>query len=199
MLVIGLTGGIGSGKTTAAHLFAKHGVPVIDADAIARDITQPGLPAYDAILSRYSAVILQDNRSLNRDLLRKIIFTDPAERAWLEKLLHPIIRQRMEESIKGLSAPYCIVVIPLLVESGPYPFIDRILVIDTPESKQLERVAVRDQTKSQQVEAILLTQAPRQQRLEAANDVIMNEGTLTELAMRIDLMHQAYLQLAREK
>jgi dephospho-CoA kinase len=195
MLIVGLTGGIGSGKSAVANLFAKHGVPIIDADVIAREVTESNESALKKIISRFGDQILLQNGRLDRSTLRNIIFESEQERAWLENLLHPIIRQRIEQQISLISAPYCIVCIPLLFETEPYPFLDRILVIDTSEQAQIERVANRDQMDKTRIASILKTQASREQRLKGADDIILNEGPISNLDPQVKKLHAFYKQL----
>lgn len=198
MLVIGLTGGIGSGKTTVADLFAEHGIPIIDADVLAREVTLPDQPAFIAIVNHFGKAILLPDGTLNRKQLRQIIFDHANEKSWLEKLLHPLIRQILETRIKTLPGPYCIAVVPLLLEVTPYPFIDRILVIDAPTSLQIERVGKRDQVSADLVESIMKTQMKREHRLEKAHDVILNDGDLSHLATQVENLHKKYLAIAKE-
>lgn len=197
MLIVGLTGGIGSGKSTVADLFAERGVPIIDADVIAREITQTGEPAYQKIIDHFGKNALSTDGTLNRSNLRKIIFEQADERLWLENLLHPIIRATIEQRLRVIAAPYCITVIPLLLEVEPYPFINRILVVDAPEQMQIERVAMRDKSDPSQIKAMLQTQATRSLRLASANDVIINDGVLADLTPQIDKLHQIYLKLSQ--
>ncbi len=198
MLVIGLTGSIGSGKSTVANLFAERGVPVIDADILAREITAPKLPAYQAIVTRFGSNILKADGTIDRSCLREIIFNNPDERLWLEALLHPIILHRMEDDIEKLDAPYCIAVIPLLLETDAATFIDRILVVDMSEETQAKRAALRDKNTVEQIKAIMNTQMPRKDRLAKADDIINNAGTPEALAKQVDKLHQMYLKLKRK-
>jgi dephospho-CoA kinase len=195
MLVIGLTGGIGSGKSTVARLFEEKGIPIIDADVIAQALTLPGQPALQAINAHFDDPTLLKEGQLNRARLRDIIFQSPAERLWLEQLLHPLIRKQIETQIKAVVAPYCIVVIPLLVESGAYDFIDRVLVIDTNETEQIQRAAQRDHVSPERIAAILNTQASREARLAIAHDVIQNNGKMNDLIPQVEWWHQHYLSL----
>lgn len=197
-LVIGLTGGIGSGKTTVAHLFATNGVPIIDSDLIAREVTEPGSSALNNIVKQFGAHVLNADGTLNRQQLRYIIFKDPAQRLWLEQLLHPIIIERCLERIKRVSAPYCIVVIPLLLETGPYPFIDRILIIDTTENLQLSRVTNRDDASTEQIQAIISTQINREERLKRADDIITNNSDLANLVNQVAELHKIYLSISKK-
>jgi dephospho-CoA kinase len=197
MLVVGLTGSIGSGKSTVAHLFAKHGVPVIDADLIAREITMPHTPAWQEIVNRFGNDILNTDASIDRGSLREIIFHQPEERLWLEALLHPGILQRMQENITQLQTAYCIAVIPLLLETDAATFVQRILVVDLPESTQIVRAKTRDQATPEQIKAILATQVSREQRLSRADDIIDNAGTPDLLEKQVENLHEIYLKLAQ--
>jgi dephospho-CoA kinase len=194
-LVVGLTGGIGSGKSTVAGLFANHGVPIVDTDIIARQLAEPGKPAFQAITERFSNTIAPDG-TLNRRLLREIVFADSEQRIWLEELLHPLIREEMERQINLLDAPYCIVVIPLLLENPPNPVIQRILVVDTDPELQLERVAQRDLHSVMEVEAIMATQVSRQDRLDGADDIIFNTQGPEFLVPQVEALHKSYLALS---
>lgn len=198
MLVIGLTGGIGSGKSTVARLFQELGVTVIDADQLARDATKKGLPALDAIKNKFGDAILNSDGSLNRTELRKIIFQDDIKRIWLEKLLHPVIRTDLEKQIQNATSPYCIVVIPLLLETDPNPLIKRILIVDAPEAEQIKRTQARDNTSLEEVTAILKTQVTRAERLAAAHDVITNNGSINDLTREVKKLHDFYNTLAQQ-
>lgn len=198
MLVVGLTGGIGAGKSTVAALFIKHDIPIIDADVIAREITMPGTPALSRITKHFGQEILLANGHLDRAKLRQIIFSQPNQRLWLENLLHPIIREEMINKINMLSSPYCIAVIPLLLEVEFYSFIHRILVIDAPEHLQIERTAHRDKIQKSQIETILKTQAKREHRTAHAQDIIINDGKLEDLVPQVEKLHQRYLEMAEK-
>lgn len=198
MLVIGLTGGIGSGKTTVANLFADLGVPIIDADVIAREVTQIGQPALESIAQHFGENILAGDGSLNRSKLRELIFKQPQEKKWLENLLHPLIRQHIETQIAALKAPYCIAVIPLLFEGKGYTFIDRILVVDTPSHLQIERTVKRDNTSISAVQSIINSQIKQDIRLAKADDVIKNEGGLAELREKVRILNSHYLALTKQ-
>jgi dephospho-CoA kinase len=197
MLIIGLTGSIGSGKSTVAKLFAERGVPVIDADIVARAVTEPHTLTYDHIVAHFGVSILQADGRLNRAKLREIIFTQPEERRWLESLLHPEILKQMQTAIAALHAPYCIAVIPLLLEVNAATFIQRILVVDVPETMQLERAVLRDKSTHEQIKSIIKTQVSREVRLAHADDIINNAGTLDALIEQVDALHQQYLKLAK--
>src|SRR3990167_9062508 len=196
MLVVGLTGGIGSGKTTVAKLFAQHGIPIIDADKVAREITTAKSSAFQQIVTYFYEKITLANGELDRSKLREIIFSNPKQRLWLENLLHPLIRKEMEKQIKKLSSPYCLAIIPLLLEVEFYSFINRILVIDTAEHLQIKRVNARDQIPLSQIEAILKTQAKRQDRVNKAQDIITNNGKLDDLIPQVDKLHKKYLEIS---
>ncbi len=199
MLTVGMTGGIGSGKSTAADQFFHLGAGIIDTDMIARQLVSMGKPIWQAIVTRFGEEILSADRNLNRDKLKKIIFSHRKEKQWLEDLLHPQIRRTVEQQIKQqINIPYCIIVIPLLTENLPNPLIDRILVIDTKETLQLQRTMQRDNTSTNLIQAIMSTQATREQRLVAADDVIENNTTLEALADAVRKMHDFYLELQQE-
>ncbi|MBK9132311.1 MAG: dephospho-CoA kinase [Gammaproteobacteria bacterium] len=196
MLVVGLTGGIGSGKTTVANGFAALGVPLIDADEIARDLVAPGRDALKEIVACFGSGILDGHGGLDRARLRQRIFTDPGERRRLEAILHPRIRTGILARIRQLDAPYCIVSIPLLVETGQSDLVDRVLVVDCPSELQRERIARRDGWPMEEIEGALRAQASREQRLRAADDVIVNDGDLDSLRRSIATLHRGYLDLA---
>lgn len=193
-LTIGLTGGIGSGKSTVAKLFAEQGIDVIDADQLAREVTKPHTPALDQIVQHFGKKILNDHQ-LDRKQLREVIFNDPKERTWLENLLHPLIRAAMKNKIEKVQSPYCILVIPLLIETKPHPLVKRILVVDVPESLQIKRAMERDQLSLEAVQAVLRSQVSRPQRLQAADDVITNDKDRASLQSQVLHLHERYLRL----
>lgn len=197
MLTIGLTGGIGAGKSTVSDLFAQLGAPVIDADVIARELTLPNTVALHAISEHFGSSILQPDGSLDRGRLRDIVFSDKAEREWLEKLLHPLIRHAISERISQISAPYCIVAIPLLSDTASYPFITRVLVVDASESTQIQRVVTRDKKSDQHVIAIIESQLNRAKRLDLAHDIIHNDGIIAELKPQVEKLHRIYTALGQ--
>jgi dephospho-CoA kinase len=194
MLVIGLTGGIGCGKSTVAKLFAAKGVPILDADVIARELVEPNQPAFEAIKQHFGTAILRDG-GLDRARLREIVFSNPEEKRWLENLLHPMVYSEISRRIATLSAPYSIVVIPLLLETGRRHLVDRLLVVDCPEDMQRHRVKLRDGLEDTQIEKIMASQISRSKRLEAADDVIENTADEATLSDRIEHLHQLYLAL----
>jgi dephospho-CoA kinase len=195
MLRVGLTGGIGSGKTTVARLFAELGVPIVDADVIAHALTQPGEPATAEILSVFGPEIAEAE-GINRVRLAHRIFVDPAARNRLEAILHPRIRTVMLNQIRKLQAPYCLLVIPLLLETRQQDLVDRILVVDVDERTQLRRVQQRDGRSEPEIRQIMQAQAGRQERLAAADDCITNEGNLDALKAQVSELHDKYLYLA---
>lgn len=194
--IVGLTGGIGCGKTTVTNLFANLGVQHVDADVIARNLVQPGTKCLAAITAKFGQSILQADGSLNRAALRQLVFTDSAAKAWLEQLLHPAIRQQLLTELASCNSAYALLVAPLLLENNLQPYCQRILVIDLPESLQISRTLARDQVSEQQVAAIMAAQLPRQQRLAQANDIIHNHSNLEALVPQVQALHQRYLQLA---
>jgi len=199
MLIIGLTGGIGSGKSTVAHYFEQLGVPVIDADVVARDIVSPGSDALHDIVTRFGNEVLRPDGTLDRGRLRALVFDVPERRAALEGILHPRIYAEMRRRIAALSAPYCIAVIPLLLETDRRDFVDRVLVIDVSEELQRARVEKRDRADAAMVTAIMQAQVDRDSRRRAADDLISNDGDLAALERQAAALHQRYLTLAAVK
>lgn len=197
MFKVGLTGGIGSGKSTVADCFASHGVPVIDTDVIARDLTAPGGAALEEIRAAFGDEVLRVDGTLDRAALRRRVFADSAPRRQLEAILHPRIRQAVEERLATSSAPYALIVIPLLVETGGYQdLLDRVLVVDCPEDVQIARVIARSGLTPDAVRAILAAQAGRAERLAAADDIIVNTGAPEALHAEVAALHQRYQALA---
>jgi dephospho-CoA kinase len=194
-LRIGLTGGIGSGKSTVARLFVELGVAVIDADELAHRLMSPGGAAVSAILRQFGADLSADG-GIDRRRLGRLVFEQPQQRQRLEMLLHPMIRIEMERAARSAQTPYCVLVIPLLVEADQSDLVDRVLVVDTDMETQIARVRARDQRNDAEIEAILAAQADRTQRLAAADDVINNYGDLRELHRQVEALHQRYLTLA---
>jgi dephospho-CoA kinase len=197
MFVVGLTGGIGSGKSTVAQLFAEKNIVIIDTDQLSRYLTLPGMPAFFEIEKLFGADILNPNGTLDRTKLREIIFADDVKRRQLEQLLHPLIRAEMKLQAEAADSPYCIVVIPLLFETEPNPLIQRILVVDTTEELQLARTTLRDKNSENQITAIIKTQVSREKRLSLTHDIIHNDGILEDLAPQVNRLHKLYLSLAK--
>jgi dephospho-CoA kinase len=195
-LRIGLTGGIASGKSTVAQRFVELGVPVIDADDSSRFVVAPGQPGLAELTQRFGAGILTAGGELDRRTLRNLVFADPHLRRDLEAILHPLIRVDMERRAGAAVGSYLVMAIPLLVEGGNPGGIDRILVVDVDEDVQLRRVMERDSTTLEQARAILEAQAPRAARLKAADDVVVNSGTVADLRQAVDGLHERYLRLA---
>lgn len=199
MLVIAMTGGIGSGKSTAVEMFKQYGVPVIDTDIIARQLVNDDPGVLNEITNEFGVEILDDQKRLNRSRLRQIVFNDDSKRKRLQDILHPRIHQQVLDDIAAIKADYCIIVIPLLAESThDYPH-DRVLLIDADESVQLERTARRDNSSKELVGKILSAQASREQRLAIADDVIDNSGTIEELRKQVDTLHERYQNMAHHQ
>lgn len=200
MYVVAITGGIGSGKTTVANQFAALGIEVVDADLIAREVVAPGTPALAAIVNHFGAEMLTEQGLLDRRALRERIFSDPAAKSWLNALLHPIIRSEMLRQCAAVSSPYCLLVVPLLVENRLTELADRVLVIDVDEATQIERTCRRDGVSREQVQAILASQASRTERLAMADDVLDNQsGTTETIRARILALHETYLAFASQQ
>ena len=193
---VALTGGIASGKSTVANLFAELGVPLIDTDVIAREVVEPGRPALAAIVAAFGAGVLDAQGCLDRRRMRERIFADPTAKQGLEAILHPAIRAEMERQSRVAGGPYQVLVIPLLAESRRRDHVDRVLLVDVPEALQVERLALRDGVSREQAEAALNAQATRAERLAIADDVIQNSGRLDELKQQVRALHEKYLQFA---
>ncbi len=197
VFTVGLTGGIGSGKTTISDLFAELGVDVIDTDEIARMLTGPGQSAVEQIKNHFGPDVIASDGSLDRDRMRQIVFADPEARNALQRILHPLIRAEVGRRLAAINKPYALVVVPLLVESRSYNFSDRVLVVDCSEEQQVARVMRRSGLSREQVEAIMATQTSRSERLAAADDVITNDGEITALRSQVEKLHQRYLDLSQ--
>ncbi len=196
MLRVGLTGGVGSGKSTVCALFANFGVPVVDADLIARQLVASGSEALAELVRTFGAEILSGDGSLNRARLRTLVFADAQQRQALDAIMHPRIYAAIEIAVSQLQAGYCVIAIPLLVETRKMQTVDRVLVVDCPESMQLQRLIARDRIDVQQAEAMIASQVGRQQRLDVADDVIDNSNPLSQLAEQVKSLHNSYLLLA---
>lgn len=193
-MIVGLTGGIGSGKSAAANRFADaHGIHVVDTDVKSRVVVEPGRPALARIAERFGDDVLLPDGGLDRAALRARVFSDPAQRLWLEELLHPLIRQETERDLASATSPYVLLVSPLLIESGQHRMADRVVVVDVPEALQLARTAARDGVPPEQVRAIMEAQSLREDRLRHAHDVILNDGDLAHLYAQVDALHKQYL------
>jgi dephospho-CoA kinase len=197
-LRIGLTGGIASGKSTVEQRFTELGVSVINADDSARAVVAPGRPGLAAVVERFGAGILTPQGELDRRELRSLIFSDAARRKVLEAILHPLIRADMEQRASEATGPYVVLSIPLLVEGNSRGRWDRVLVVDADESLQLARLISRDAVSEAEARATLAAQAPRAARLAAADDVLVNSGTVADLRQAVDLLHGRYLELAAD-
>jgi dephospho-CoA kinase len=195
---IGLTGGIASGKSTAAKFFGALGVPILDSDQIARDVVEPGQPPLERLVARFGAGILTPDGHLNRPALRDIVFSDPKARADLEALTHPAIGAALEARSATAGGPYQILVIPLLVEKNLSPHVKRVLVVDCDEALQVRRLRTRDGSTAAQAQAILDAQAPRAVRLKAADDVITNDADMSAVQHQVAALHARYLELASQ-
>ncbi len=193
---VGLTGGIASGKSTAAKFFGALGVPILDSDQIARDVVEPGQPPLERLVERFGRKILTPDGHLDRPALRDIVFSDPKARADLEALTHPAIGAAMEARSAAAGGPYQVLVIPLLVEKNLAAHVDRVLVVDCDEELQIRRLRDRDGSTLEQVQAILRAQAPRAARLKAADDIIHNDTDMSAVRDQVATLHERYLELA---
>jgi dephospho-CoA kinase len=193
---IALTGGIASGKSTVAGLFAARGIPILDADLMAREVVAPGTPLLERLFERFGPGIRAPDGALERAALRRMVFEDASLRRELEALLHPAIRARMEELAASSPGPYQLHVVPLLIETGARGRFDRVLLIDCPEALQWTRLRERDDLSETQARSMLAAQAGRAERLAAADDVIVNDGPLEALPGQVAALHARYLALA---
>ncbi|WP_323971863.1 dephospho-CoA kinase [Aeromonas hydrophila] len=200
MYVVAITGGIGSGKTTVANQFAELGIEVVDADVIAREVVEPGTPALAAIAAHFGSEVITPDGQLDRRRLRERVFTDLQAKGWLNALLHPLIRTEMQRQCAAARSPYCLLVVPLLVENRLTALANRVLVIDVDEATQIERTCRRDGVNREQAQAILAAQASRAERLAAADDVLDNQnGTPEAIKSRILALHETYLAFASQQ
>ncbi len=198
MLVIGLTGGIGSGKTAVSDRLKSNGITIVDADIASRIVVEPGKPALAAISEHFGADMILADGNLDRAAMRQHIFADPAAKQWLESLLHPLIGAEIDRQIQNAKSPYVILVSPLLLETNQRQRCDRILVVDVPVDVQISRASARDNNTPELIKSIIANQMPREQRLGAADDVVSNDGDLASLYQHIDAMHEQYLTLAAQ-
>ena len=197
MFSVGLTGGIAAGKTTLSNLFAELGVPVVDTDIISRKLLEPGEPAYDQVCAHFGDRIKGSNDEIDRVKLRKIVFTNPDEKTWLENMLHPLIYRRSHDAIlEHTKASYVLVVIPLLFETNFQTLVDRILVVDCPPEVQLERLVKRDHIDKTLALEMLSQQLSNSARLARAHDIVDNSEDTTDLVSQVEALHQLYLQLS---
>jgi dephospho-CoA kinase len=198
-LVVGLTGGIASGKSVVGAMFVKLGASLIDTDVVAREVVALGTPGLAAVAAQFGSRILLPSGELNRPALRSLVFADDAKRRQLEAILHPLIRSRTRAKLAELEAPYALVAVPLLVETNFGELVDRILVVDAPEPAQLERLMRRDAIPRAEALEMLRAQADRATRLKAAHDVIDNSGTPESTRRQVELLHRRYLDLAAQR
>lgn len=197
--IIGLTGGIGSGKSAASHAFEKHNITVVDADQVARDVVAPGSEGLKKVAATFGEDILLADGQLNRPALRARIFNDPKQKQHLETILHPLIQARVFDLLAQAKSPYAIYAAPLLIESNGQHRVNRVAVVDVPEPLQRQRSAQRDQQSEQQIQAIMKTQLNRAERLSYADDVIDNSGDIASLEKQVEQLHQYYLKLSQTK
>lgn len=197
--VIGLTGGIASGKTTVANLFKQQfKIDIVDADIVAREVVEPGTPGLNAIVEHFGADIAHDDQTLDRAKLREKIFSNPEEKAWLNGLLHPMIREKMIEDLEQVTSDYALLVVPLLVENKLDSLCDRVLVVDVDPQTQISRTVKRDNVSEEQANAILASQASREQRLALADDVVKNNPDDPDLLLQITDLHEKYLAMCKK-
>ena len=197
--VIGLTGGIASGKTTVANLFKQQfKIDIVDADIVAREVVEPRTPGLNAIIEHFGADIVRDDQTLDRAKLREKIFSNPEEKAWLNGLLHPMIREKMIEDLEQVTSDYALLVVPLLVENKLNSLCDRVLVVDVDPQTQISRTVKRDNVSEEQANAILASQASREHRLALADDVVKNNPDDPDLLLQITDLHEKYLAMCKK-
>lgn len=197
MLIIGLTGGIGSGKSLVSDYLHSQGITIVDADVLAREPVKRGGAALHKIAAHFGQDMLLDDGELNRALLRQRIFADPQEKLWLEALLHPLVRTLIREALANAEGPYCVLSSPLLLETGQDALVDRVVVVDVPEALQRKRASQRDGVSSEDIERIMRNQYSRAQRLESADDIIDNSGSVAATHTQIAALHETYLSLSQ--
>jgi dephospho-CoA kinase len=198
VFVVGLTGGIGSGKSTVDSCFRSLGVNIVDADLLSREVVNPGSPALTEITNHFGDDLLMDDGSLDRAQLRTIVFSDTESKDWLENLLHPLIAQLIKERIAASKPPYCILSSPLLLETTQHKLVNRVLVVDVSKQTQLERTLQRDNSSEATIRSIISSQMSRKERLQKADDVLDNEGNIDSLKSRIEALHSRYLELSKK-
>ncbi len=196
-LIVGVTGGIGSGKSALTDYLARQGITIVDADQVARIVVEPGTPALRAIAQRHGAGILLENGSLDRAALRRIVFADPAERRWLEQLTHPLIGEEIGRQLRESTSAYTVLSSPLLLEGKQVEMTDLVVVVDVPTEVQVERTMARDANDEAQVRRIIAAQMPREERIARADIVIDNSTTLEDLGLRAKSLHEDLLERAR--
>ena len=189
-MIIGLTGGIGSGKTAVSDTFEKLGITVVDADLASRVVVEKGKPCLEEIAKHFGNDILNENDELNRAKLREIIFNSDSEKSWLESLLHPAIAEQIKDELNASKSPYTILVSPLLLETNQRDFCDKVLVVDVPIEIQMERTTKRDGVSEDQVKSIIKSQINRDERLQLADEIIINEGSIEDLEMIVRELHE---------
>ena len=194
--VVGITGGIGSGKSAVTAHLENLGIDVVDADLAARVVVEPGQPALAAIAEHFGTHILQQDGHLDRAALRKIVFEDPQARTWLESVTHPAIRQEIESQLQSATSPYVVLSSPLLLEAKQHSFVNHVVVVDVTEELQVARTTVRDSNSVELVQKIMAAQLPRTERISRADEVIDNSGTLTDLEAQADALHRRMLERA---
>lgn len=195
---MGLTGGIGAGKTAVSNYFSKLGVSVVDADVIARQLVAQGSACLEEIKSHFGETILLEDGSLNREQLRELIFKDAQQKHWLEQLIHPHVHARIKHALARAKSPYTLLASPLLLETQQRSLVDRVLVVDVPFELQVSRTGMRDDVNDEQTRKIIASQISREQRLAAANDIIDNTGELVETYRQAHKLHELYLALAKK-
>ncbi|GEM73907.1 dephospho-CoA kinase [Vibrio sagamiensis] len=196
--VIGLTGGIASGKTTVANLFRQHfNIDIVDADIVAREVVEPGTPGLTSIIERFGPNIVKQDQTLDRSKLRERIFSVPEDKAWLNALLHPLIREKMLEDLQQVNSDYALLVVPLLIENNLNGLCQRILVVDAAPETQIFRATKRDNVNESQVQSILMSQVSREERLQIADDVVKNNSDDPDLLLQVADLHKKYLAMAK--
>jgi dephospho-CoA kinase len=198
-MIVGVTGGIGSGKSEVTRRFQALGIHVVDADQVAREVVELNSPALEAITLHFGKNILTTNGTLDRAKLRSIIFSNPAEKTWLEQLLHPIINSEITRQLQAAKSIYAILVSPLLLETKQDKLVDRVLVVDASEASQIDRAQKRDASTIEHIQAIMSSQMSRNERREKADDLIENNGDMLALDLQVKNMHKKYLTLLKNK